>query len=57
MTNNKDTGIKYLLPAKTPDNIHVSLAPTDGDGDIDHPRMDVYEVTKTYIHIFLISLN
>jgi len=29
---------------KTTNDIHVSLAPTDGDGDISHPRMDVYEI-------------
>jgi len=30
--------------AKTPHDLHVSLAPTDGDGDLSHPRMDVYEI-------------
>ena len=37
-----------LLLGKTTNDIHVSLAPTNGDGDISHPRMDVYEVFLEY---------
>ena len=39
-------GLLHL--GKTTNDIHVSLAPTNGDGDISHPRMDVYEVFLEY---------
>ena len=56
MTNNTVTDVKDLLSAKTPHDLHVSLAPTDGDGDFSHPRMDVYEVAKLSRHyMYLIN--
>ena len=55
MTNNTVTDVKDLLPAKTPHDLHVSLAPTDGDGDLSHPRMDVYEVAKLSRHFMNLS--
>ena len=46
-------GLLHL--GKTTNDIHVSLAPTNGDGDIDHPRMDVYEVSLQPSQFFRIS--